>query len=204
MSSDLDSKGTPFDAAKHLPKKNAKTGRWMPRGGRKPKSQTLQATPNVQTVPPPAAPVTPDPQPTAPQPEPMPNFDDIEKASGKAPEAQAEIVNDNATAETIIGVVQTALVLIGAEEGVLSDIEKELLRRPLVRVLEKYNVGKDVLPAEAELALAMATLIITRLQRPKTATWFAKVKAWFVGKYFQREGQKLARQVRDEVTPKAA
>lgn len=32
----LDRKGTPYDPARHIPKMKAKTGAWMPRGGRKP------------------------------------------------------------------------------------------------------------------------------------------------------------------------
>ena len=35
---ETDSAGVPFDAARHLSKKHPATGRWMPRGGRKPKS----------------------------------------------------------------------------------------------------------------------------------------------------------------------
>lgn len=35
-----DSAGVPFDPARHLAKKNPHSGRWMPRGGRKPKPKT--------------------------------------------------------------------------------------------------------------------------------------------------------------------
>lgn len=102
---------------------------------------------------------------------------------------------ENLTVETIIGVIQTALVLIGDDEGILSPMEKRLLRSPLERVLKKYNVGANSLPPEADLAFAVASLVIVRIQKPKTATWFAKVKAWCVAKFFAHEGRKLANRV---------
>jgi hypothetical protein len=63
--------------------------------------------------------------------------------------------------------------------------------------LKKYNVGAQSLPPEADLAFAVASLVIVRIQKPKTATWFAKVKAWFVQKFFAHEGRKLAARAAD-------
>lgn len=39
-----DDHGTPFDPARHIPKKHPRTGRWMPRGGRKVKSSATTST----------------------------------------------------------------------------------------------------------------------------------------------------------------
>ena len=94
-----------------------------------------------------------------------------------------------------------ALMLIGQEEGVLNETEKTCLRLPLIRVLKKYEIGSDILPAEAELALAMASLVIVRIQRPKTATWFAKFKAWLGNVWFRRKGREFSRAVAAEVQP---
>jgi len=136
-----------------------------------------------------------------------PSFADID-AAARAPDAS--VASDAAgggvvgakgdggdvttTCETIIGVIQTALVLIGEDEGVLSAQEKLLIRRPLERVLKKYNVG-DVLPCEVDLAVALAIVVIARLKKPKTATTFARLKAWFQNKIAKRRGAKLAAQV---------
>lgn len=129
-----------------------------------------------------------------------PSFDDVEKAAraavaerGETPIAAALV--ENATAETIIGAIQTALVIIGDEEGVLTDIEKEVVRRPLVRVLAKYEVSPDALPAEADLAVAIAAVFIARIQRPKTATFVAKVRLAIGNWWARRKGRELAAEV---------
>lgn len=94
--------------------------------------------------------------------------------------------------ETGIGIIQTAFVLLGDEEGQLSDTEKVLLRRPLKRVLEKYNIGDEMLPCELDLAVAVASLLILRLSKPKTATKWEKIKAWCADKWFARKGRQTA------------
>lgn len=187
-SPDFDSLGRPFDPVKFRRDKDT-LGRWKnARAGRK--------TPGAASSPASAA-AAPTSTPRDPAPA---DFSDVERAAGSA-EGKAVLLDDNATADTVIGVIQTALVLIGDEEGVLSETEKTLLRRPLVRVLEKYNVGADVMPAEVDLCLALAGLLITRLQKPKTATWFAKVKAWAVNLWFRGKGHALARDLRQHVGP---
>lgn len=117
----------------------------------------------------------------------------------QTPRNVGEVV-DNATAETIIGIIQMALVLIGEEEGVLSDTQKALIRPPLLRVLSKYSIGADVMPAEVELALVLVAILIEKIkQGGKTATWFAKAKAWAVAFFFRRQGAQIGREVRREV-----
>lgn len=186
-----DSIGRAFDAAKHRPEKD-KIGRWknLNRGGA-PKG------PRRARVTAPAAPSPGTSQPAAP----APSFDDIDRAArggaAAAPvaDAHAVVIDANPTAETVIGLIQTALVLLGDEEGLLTETEKMLLRAPLERVLQKYKVGKDVMPAEIDLVMALAGLLVTRLQKPKTATAWAKVKAWAVNLWFRGKGELLRREV---------
>ena len=117
------------------------------------------------------------------------------------PGTAAKLV-ENATAETCIGLLQTVLVLIGEEEGILTPTEKELLRPPLLRVLAKYDIGADVLPPEFELALAVVAIVIERIKRGrKFATWFVKVRAVAVEWFFRRKGAAMGAQVRAEVRP---
>lgn len=201
---DFDALGRPFDPVKFRRERDS-LGRWKnARAGRK-GAAPGPARPPRPAAPPRPAPAAPAASASAPGSEPPDaDFSDVERIAGTgAPGANghAVLLDDNATADTVIGIIQTALVLIGEEEGVLSDTEKALLRRPLVRVLEKYGVGSDVMPAEVDLAMAMAGLLICRLQRPKTATWFAKAKAWVVNLWFRSKGQRLARDLRHQVGP---
>lgn len=222
-----DSLGRAFDAVRFRlkdgkPYTNAR-GHFMPRGGRKPKVKPMESS----TSPVPAAdpaPVAPAPSPAAPSPAPAPAaafvdvaaalktfpVEDTEGSESRAPTAETlsdelKHVGENPTAETIIGLIQTGLILVGEEEGMLSPAEKDLIRRPLIRVLAKYNVGKDVMPAEADLAIAVLGVIAFRLQKPKTAKFAAKVRAWVVEKIFGSRGRKLQhdlqREVGDSVKP---
>ena len=160
-----------------------KFGYFMPRGGRPRKNPQPAEIPPAET----------------------PSLDDIEAASMETPpepeplpEPQPEPVDDTpemTTAETIIGIIQTALVLIGEDEGILTDSEKTLIRRPLERVLHKYNIGDDVLPPEVDLAVALAVVVIARLKKPKTASFAARVRAWIARKWFNRKGKRLAHKI---------
>lgn len=191
------------------------------RGGRKPKNK-MSSNETMPAEPAPASPPSPAPAVTAPAPavaqapEPAPDFNDVRKALGAmpandgpaaAPDSAADLAEamsklpENPTAESLIGIFQTALVLVGEEEGILTTLEKEMLRRPLVRVLDKYSIGANLMPAEIDLALVAIAIFVSRLQRPKTATWFMKVKAWFIGKFFAAKGDKLASRLRETVGP---
>lgn len=147
-------------------------------------------------------------------PPPPPDFADVKKAlgsfdpgaepadvAGQAAALAEEISDlpDNPTAESIIGIIQTGLVLIGEEEGILTMQEKILLRRPLERVLKKYEIGSNTLPAEVDLALCLLGLVAARLQKPKTATFALKCKAWIMQKFFASKGEKLAAKLEREV-----
>lgn len=194
----LDKYGRKFDAAKFLPVFD-KAGRWKNRNAGRKKSPVT--APEHSPAPPPVE----SPAPAAPsdQDRPAPDLSDIAAAArapaaapGDSPESfDLETLEGTPTAETLINAVQIALVMIGEDEGILSDMEKRLLRPPLERVLRKYGVGADLLPPEADLALVVAGLVISRLQKPKTATFFAKAKAWCVNLWFRGKGEVLRREV---------
>jgi len=139
-----------------------------------------------------------------------PDFSDIaavlkEKPSALSPEDALETIEASGkegtpTAETIIGIIQTALVLIGDDEGILTETEKMILRGPLDRVLKKYKIGDDVMPPEVDLAFALAGLVIVRLKKPKTATFAAKCRAWIVGMWFNQKGRTLAAKIDREAS----
>lgn len=209
-----DSLGRLFDAVRFRkkpdgqPYKNTR-GHFMPRGGRKPKIKPMESSPSLATA---AEPVLPPDVPAPPTPATAAAFGDVAAAlktfggdatpAGGTAESLADdirAVGDNPTAETVIGLIQTGLMLIGEEEGLLSAAEKDMIRRPLVRVLAKYGVGKDVLPAEVDLVLAVLGVIAFRLQKPKTAKFAAKVRAWVVDKFFAGRGRKLAHTLQKEV-----
>lgn len=201
----IDKAGRTYDqlvalGKKLLPRLN-KNGWFMPKSPGRPPG--IKSKPNMET---PAATPPPSPAPAA---GPAPNFNDVDAALRSAPkddtpEARAESLSaeisgmdENTTAATIIGIIQTGLILIGEEEGVLSPIEIELVRKPLVRVLKKYNIGDNIMPAEIDLALALLGLIVARLKKPKTATAFAKFKAWAIQQWAALAGRRLASQVRE-------
>ena len=209
-----DTLGRAYDAAKFLPRFDS-LKRWVNRrAGRKPRNAPKKEithmtteTPETTETPAPAADTTATPP--APAPEPpagaAPAFDDIAAAANAPeppPEAATPAAKDagadaevNTTAETIIGIIQTALVMIGEDEGVLSDPEKTLLRRPLQRVLDKYDITSEALPPEVDFAVALAMIVIARLKKPKTATTFVKFKTWLQNKLARRRGEKLAEKV---------
>jgi hypothetical protein len=203
----LDALKRPYNAAKFLPRFDRR-GWWINRNAGRRRLRP-ESGPFPASQPPPSA---------APQPAPalatpgmtiggMISFDDINKAASAAPPADAgapapageAVVIESVAAETCIGILQTALVLIGDDEGLLTRTEKEALRRPLQRVLDKYDIGEKMLPAELDLAICVGTLLITRLQKPKTATWFARTKAWFADRFFRAKGNALAGKMRREV-----
>ncbi|OAM89862.1 hypothetical protein OH491_17485 [Termitidicoccus mucosus] len=209
LESQLDSIGRRFDPAKFLQKFDA-LGRWVnARAGRRKQNAggspfpakeiapmetpTMPETPapdsGAEKTPPPAPPPTDDPPP--------PSFDDINAAANTAPPPEPEGVEpeedeEGGTVETILGLIQIALMLIGQDEGVLSEPEKKMLRRPLERVLKKYNVGLDAMPCELELAAAVATIIIARLRKPKTRGTFSRFFGWIGSKWGAWRGRRAA------------
>lgn len=196
-----DRDGRVFDASKFLPEKDH-NGRWKRIGGPgkpgRPKGSKTA------------------PKPAQPAPEPAPDFSDVDRVihaantPPPAPEAASQPgeavlpmlpkdTQTNSTAETLISILQMVLVLIGDEEGVLSDLEKNLLRAPIVRLLKKYEVADDFLPEEVELAVAVAGIVIDRIRRGgKTATWWEGTKAWALNKFFGIKGALLGRAMRNE------
>lgn len=196
-----DKLGRLFDAQKFKPAFDT-LGRWINlRAGRRNRNAATKPKMSPAPSPAPQSPETAAEPPPAAVPEaPAVDFSDIERAAKTAaipepgkPAAESDGEAESlSTSETLIGMIQLALMLIGDDEGVLSDVEKQMLRRPLERVLKKYEVGADVLPAELELAAVMASLVIKRLKKPKTGTFFGKIRLWFAGKVARREGERIA------------
>lgn len=192
--SEVDSLDRPFNAEKFRHEKD-KVGRWKNKHAGRKSSKAAKVIPREKAAAPAAIAAA------------APDLSDIAKAALPPPptleEAQAfdaeSLTVENPTAETIIGGIQTALVLIGQEEGVMNNLEKDMLRRPLLRVLAKYEIGSDMLPAELDLVLAIVALVITRLKKPNTATAMAKFRHWCIEFFFNSKGRRLAKQV-EEVT----
>ncbi len=99
----------------------------------------------------------------------------------ETPAAAGTMPIDQMAAEVAINLVQTALILIGQDEGILTDFEKTTLRGPLSRILAKYNLGDKMTP-ELEFSAALAVIVMARLKKPRTMGWFqarlASFKNW--------------------------
>ncbi len=87
------------------------------------------------------------------------------------------------TVDVAIGLVQAALIMIGQDEGILTDAEKAMMRAPMLRLVRKYNLGDKMTP-ELEFSAALAVVILARLKRPITQSWFqarlSAVKSWWI------------------------
>jgi hypothetical protein len=117
-----------------------------------------------------------------------------------SPEHAEPLTVENITCETIIGILQICLVFVGEEEGVLSKTEKTLLRPGLERLLRKYEIGETALPAELEVLLAVAGIVIERIKKGgKTATAFAKFRAFCANLWSRHKGAQVGAQMRREV-----
>jgi hypothetical protein len=182
--------GRPWDATKYRANEDGTpvfdgVGRFIPIAGGRPRRDGTPAQPKGKTGPAAAA----------------PDFSDVERIAREAVEKKGPVTieqletEENPTVETIIHAIQTALVFIGEDEGILDDLEKKMLRRPLLRVLQKYGVGPEALPPEWDLAFAIAAIVIKRLTKPKTATFFAKVKFGIQNWFARRKGTALARRM---------
>lgn len=122
------------------------------------------------------------------------------EAGGPGITSAAAVTVENITCETIIGIIQILLVFVGEEEGVLTKTEKTLLRPGLERLLRKYEIGETALPPELEVLLAVAGIVIERVKKGgKTATAFAKFKAWTAGMWSRHKGAQVGSQLRREV-----
>ena len=97
----------------------------------------------------------------------------------------AQVAPAALTAEVAINLVQAALIMIGEDEGILSDAEKTMLAAPLSKIIQKYNLADQMTP-ELEAACVVAMIVLTRLKKPKTQTWFQgmilKCRGFIVGR----------------------
>lgn len=101
------------------------------------------------------------------------------------PAALAQVAPAALTAEVAINLVQAALIMIGEDEGILSDAEKTMLAAPLSKIIQKYNLADQMTP-ELEAGCVVAMIVLTRLKKPKTQTWFQgmllKCRGFIVGR----------------------
>lgn len=198
-----DRNGVPFDPARHLPKAHPRTGRWMPRGGRKPKNALpsslstssppdhTAATPEGSQPPisspspadSPAAPVSPEPPP--------PSFADIEQAAGpteptpsKAPDAKAELV-DNVEAQAD-GAWRAVYALL----GIITGAPEETTRSGAAHANNRDALASWMREADFRIkgwkafAVSAVAYIAETFSRPKSA---AKAKGWRAA-WFARSG----------------
>jgi len=97
----------------------------------------------------------------------------------------AQVAPAALTAEVAINLVQAALIMIGEDEGILTDAEKLMLAAPLSKIIQKYNLADQMTP-ELEAACVVAMIVLTRLKKPKTQTWFQgmilKCRGFIVGR----------------------
>lgn len=176
MSAEKDVHGRAFDPLKFKPEKD-KLGRWKNlNAGRK----SPAAKPIAETQ--------PESQPAA------------SIKSYIAPDAPSPRAPDEyeAAAQTIIGLYQGGLVMLGEEEGILTDSERAAIAEPLEQVLRKYDAGK--MPPELSLALVAGSIFLSRAAKPKTQTKIQKIRHWFREKAMQWRGGRVARHV-ERVAP---
>lgn len=163
-----DSRGVEFHPAKFRIKDGSpqldSKGRFVPLGAGRPKSDGSASTP-----------------PTA-----------ATDSGSRLPADEPEVVVDvtaELSADVAIGLIQTVLIMIGEEEGVLTPLEEKMLKGPLSRCLEKYNLGSKMTP-ELEAAAIVALLFQRRLKKPKTQSWFqsklAMLHAWWTSRKIRR------------------
>lgn len=93
------------------------------------------------------------------------------------------------TVDVAIGMFQAILIMVGEDEGILTDPEKTMLRGPLLRLIRKHNLGDKMTP-EMETLAALAVAILARLKKPKTQGFFqrqlGRVQAWWVAQKIKR------------------
>lgn len=108
-----------------------------------------------------------------------------------APPAKPDLYG--AAAGTIVAGLQTVLITLGQEEGILSPAEKISVQTPLEAVLRKYDVGEP--PPELALLVAVGGVVVSRLGKPKTQTNVQKLRMWVAGKIAAWRGGRIAARV---------
>ncbi|MBW7895163.1 MAG: hypothetical protein H3C27_08615 [Opitutaceae bacterium] len=157
-SAETDSRGTPFDPAKHLRKKHPSSGVWMPKGGRKPKAAAGAASAG-SFIP---SEVPPEPAPSEPE--------------TKAPSANAEVVDhaDDA-AEVVCRAAQftAGIALDAPEDCTPAPAEHANMRRATAGYIRAKGWEAS---AGVALLLVFAAWLLRIGSKPKPQ---AKIKGWF-------------------------
>ncbi len=172
-----DAGGVPFDSARHLPRKHPHSGRWMPKGGRKPGASSAAtssasspgASSNVSR-PAPASFI-----PAAPPPPPAGEVVTTEAAPAPAADARAEVVDhSDDAAEVACRAAQFAA-------GVVLDSPEDCTPPPaehkhMVKATAAYIRSKGwQATAGIGLALMFGAWLLRVLSRPKP---MGKVRGW--------------------------
>lgn len=199
-----DRNGVPFDPSRHISKKHPVTGRWMPRGGRKPKivlpSSSSTSSPPVGTDLDTKAPSMPSPPSPADSPAeipaPAPSFADIERAAGPAappvnpsaapdenpaPGATFEIVEsaDDIAEIVSMGIYNLAgFVFDAPDEWALSGTEHGRARKAIAAYVRSKG---GTISAGKSLVLLAVAYTLRGLSKPKSRIkareWTAKIRA---------------------------
>ena len=99
-------------------------------------------------------------------------------ADGPAnPEEEPVIITAELSVEVAIGLIQTVLIMIGEDEGELTEIEVKMLKKPMLHVLQKYGMSDKMTP-ELEAAAVVAVIVMRRIRKPKTQAWFQSKLIW--------------------------
>jgi len=168
----FDSLGRAFDPKKFLPKCDT-MGRWCVRRSGKSTTAGAASTP-AQEIPEVGPSETPQVDPQTSQP---------------AAEAHAQIMpSARAAAEGVaIALYTVGAMVIDGQEWMPEPGEHE----PLVQAWESYfkTTGQKEMPPWMAPAMATAIFMGKRLTKPKTRTFFEKIKAWMFNAWMSRKGR---------------
>lgn len=182
----LDSKGTPFDAARHVPRLHPRTGRWMPRGGRKP-----GVTPPAGSAPGASqdAPSAPPPPSYIPPEEPAPASDEKPGASAEPPPPTVDHSDD--AGEVVCSSIEVIAGIVFDSPEDCTPAASE--HKNMVRATAAYIRAKGwQASAGVGLLLMFGAYLLRVLRKPKPN---ATVRRWV--------GLDRAERAKD-VTPEAA
>lgn len=163
----VDDAGTPFDGTRHLPKKHPRTGRWLPRGGRKPRAATTTPSTDASTSQPPPPSFIP------PQPPPPPESAAQPPPKSEASSAQAVDHSEDA-GEVLCSAVEVAAgVIFDAPEDCTPPVAEH---KNMVRAVAAYVRSRGWhIAAGLGVGLMFAAYLLRVVRKPKPG---AKLRSW--------------------------